>query len=147
GQVGEGRGLARPGQAAREVERVELLELLLDPVGDLKNGVVDAGAGPLGLNDHRLNRERRVFLATQADVRHHAGAHRRQHEGPDERFVPQCPVVQVELAHCRRSSGILTNWPGTRLLTPATTTLMPCVSPSATCTTSSWRAAMAISRS
>ena len=72
-QVDIDHGLARRGLAAGVVERVELLELLLDPVGDLESGFLDGGAGPLGRDHHRLDGEGRILLAPQVDVGEDAG--------------------------------------------------------------------------
>ncbi len=56
-----------------EVEAVELLELLLDAVGHLLQGLLDRRARPVGLDDHRLDGEVGVFLTAEIEVGEHAG--------------------------------------------------------------------------
>jgi hypothetical protein len=51
------------GFALQIVERWRFLQFLLDPIGDLQHRIVDRRARPIGPHDHRLDRERRVFLA------------------------------------------------------------------------------------
>ena len=67
-QIDEDRRLARRGDAAGVVERLQLLELLLDPVGDLLGGLLGRGAGPLRLDHHRLDGEGRIFLAAEIEI-------------------------------------------------------------------------------
>jgi hypothetical protein len=92
----EHRRRTRRRVAADVIEPVELLQLLLDPIGDLVERVLDRRAGPGGLHDHRLDREGRVLLAAEPRVRHHAGDQRHQHQEPDERAVRERPVREIE---------------------------------------------------
>ena len=66
----EHHGLAGLGVALQIVEVRQLLELLLDAVGDLLHGFQRRGAGPQRLHHHGLDGERRVLLAAElADTR------------------------------------------------------------------------------
>jgi hypothetical protein len=85
--------------AADVVEPIELLQLLLDPVGDLIDRILDGRTRPGRLHDHGLDRERRVLLAAEARIGHHAGDQRDEHQEPDERAVPERPVGKVEVLH------------------------------------------------
>ncbi len=98
-ELHENRGGAGRGVAADEIEAVELLEFLLDPVGDLIEGVLDGRARPRRLHDHGLDRERRILLAAEAPVGHHAGDQRHQHQKPDERAVLERPIGEIETLH------------------------------------------------
>ena len=98
-EVDKDGGLAGGRHAFRVVERVELLELLLDAIGDLAGRVGDRGARPSHLHDHRLDREGRVLLAPEAEIGHHPGDDGHQHEVEDERLVPQRPFGKVDLVH------------------------------------------------
>jgi hypothetical protein len=94
------RGLAGGGEALGVIERFQLLELALDALGDLVDGVLDRGARPLRLDQHGLDGEGRILLAAEAEIGHHAGDRARQHEVPVERPVPQRPFGQVDVFHC-----------------------------------------------
>ena len=98
-EVDEHDGFAGLGVAAHEVEVRHLLELLLDAVGDLVDGLGGGGARPQRLDHHGLDGEGRVFLAAQLVVGQTAGDRRRQHEVDDEALVAQRPVGQVEGGH------------------------------------------------
>ena len=65
-QVDEDGGQAGAGVAAQEVEVRRLLQRALDALGDLQQRVVDRGAWPGGLHDHRLDDEGRILVATEA---------------------------------------------------------------------------------
>ena len=98
-QMDEDGRLARDGDAAGVVERFQLFELLLDPVGDLPGHLRGRGARPLRLDDHGLDGEVRVFLPAQLKVRKQARRHEGDHEIPDERTMPERPVGEVERLH------------------------------------------------
>ena len=53
---------------------VGLLQLALQALGHLVDGVVDGGAGPAGLDDHRPDGEGRILGAAQAGSRRTAPA-------------------------------------------------------------------------
>ena len=67
-QVDEDGGLAGRRVAVGVIERAQLLELLLDPVGDLVEHLVDRGARPVGLDDHGLDGEGRIFFAAKLSI-------------------------------------------------------------------------------
>ncbi|MNF62733.1 hypothetical protein D3C84_444180 [compost metagenome] len=90
-QVDIHRGLAGPGVAFHVIERVELFELFLDPVGDLLEGFFLGRTGPAGLDHHGLDGERRVFLAPQVEVRKHAHEQGNEHQVPDEGLMLEGP--------------------------------------------------------
>ena len=73
-QVDEDRRDAGAREAAQEVELRRLLQLALEPLGDLLERVLDGRARPGGLHHHRLDDEGRVFAAAEPEI----GARRRR---------------------------------------------------------------------
>ncbi|MNO86915.1 hypothetical protein D3C76_783300 [compost metagenome] len=71
-QVHVDRGFAGTGVAFHVVEGIKLFEFFLDTVGDLLEGFFLVRTRPAGLDHHGLDGERRVFLASQVEVRKHA---------------------------------------------------------------------------
>ncbi len=98
-QVDEDDGVAGGGDRAGEIERFQLFELALDPLGDLQGDFVGGGAGPVGLDHHGLDGEVRIFLAAEIDVGEQARQQEDQHEIPDQRAAIERPLRQVETAH------------------------------------------------
>jgi hypothetical protein len=93
------RGPTRDGVAFGVVERIDLLDLLLDAVSDLIERVGNRGARPFCADNHRLDRERRVFLSTKLPVGVHAGQNEREHQKHDKRRMAERPLRNVEAAH------------------------------------------------
>ena len=67
-QVDEDGGHACAREAAQEVELRRLLQLALEPLGDLLDRVLDRGAGPCGLHYHGFDDEGRIFAAAEPVV-------------------------------------------------------------------------------
>ena len=67
-QIDEDRGDAGAREAAQEVELRRLLQLALEPFGDLLERVLDGRARPRGLHDHGLDDEGRVLAAAEPEV-------------------------------------------------------------------------------
>src|SRR5580704_15408118 len=110
-EVDEDGGLARARVALGEIERAQLLQLALDAVGDLVGHLLDRGARPARIDDHRLDGEGGILLAAEPRVGQAAGQHDHQHQVPDEGAVAQRPVREVEAVH-----GVtFTTCPGVRL--------------------------------
>ena len=98
-QIDEDGGLARNGDALGIVERLQLFELLLDPVGDLARHFLGRSARPLRPDHHGLDGEIRIFLPPQLQVGEQTRRHEGDHEVPDERTMAECPVGKVEGFH------------------------------------------------
>ena len=98
-EVDEDGRLARLGVALEVVEVGRLLELLLEPVGQLREGVGDAGAGPGGLHDHGLDREVGVLFAAQPLVGAQSADEADQHEEDGDGAVVHRPFGKVEAGH------------------------------------------------
>lgn len=98
-KVHENRGLPRGRDAARVVERLQLLELPFDPIGDLARDFLSGRARPFRLDHHRLDGEVRIFLAPEFQVRKQPGRHEGDHEIPDKRTMLERPVRKVEWLH------------------------------------------------
>ena len=132
-QVDEHRRDSGGRVTAGEVEVRRLLQLLFDAVGDLLDHLVDRGAGPRRLHDHRLDRECRIFVAAEALVGKQPGRDDEDHEEPDERAVAQCPVREIQgVTHVRAQvagGDSFTCCPGRSAWTPAVTMTSPFFSP------------------
>jgi hypothetical protein len=83
-QVDEDGGLAGARVAAQKIEARRFLKGALKPVGELLEGVVQGGARPSGLYDHRLDDEGRVLVSPQAEEGCQSGDRRRDHDVDDE---------------------------------------------------------------
>ena len=127
-QVDEDRRPAGDGVAAQEVETSRLLQLALEPFGDLLQRVVHARAGPSGLDDHGAEGEGRILGAAEAEKRGDAGERHRGHDEDDEGAMLQRPIGKIESAHEVAPSS-RTFWPGCSAWTPAVTTTSPGSSP------------------
>jgi len=92
----EDGGQAGAGVAAQEVEVRRLLQSALDALGDLQQRVVDRGAWPGGLHDHRLDDEGRILVATEAPEGCHAREDRRDHQVDDEGAMAKRPLGEIE---------------------------------------------------
>ena len=124
-QIDEQGRLAGAGLAADVVDLGNFLDLALQPLGHLRQRVVDARAGPDGVHDHRLDRDRRIFVAAEMDEGGDAGHHDRDHPVDDERAMPERPGREIEAVHCVAIRRRRTFWPGCSACTPAVTTISP----------------------
>ena len=108
-QIDENRSLARCRIALGVIEAIDLLQLFLDGVRDLVDGLFHGGAWPLLLDNHRLDREGRVLFAAELLVGHGAGGNRNDHEKPDKGAVLDRPLGEIERPHAdgpwRRRTG------------------------------------------
>ncbi len=134
-QIDEDRRDAGTREAAQEIEVRRLLQLALEPLGDLFDGLLDGCAGPGGLNHHRLDDEGRVFAAAETEIGKNPGDNRNDHEVGDERTVLERPFRKIESGHCSDPSRRIF-WPGCSACTPAVTTISPVSSPCDTTTRS-----------
>src|SRR5262249_20711080 len=130
-QIDEDRRLAWRRVAVGEIERTQFLELALDAVCDLIEHLVHGRTRPVGLDDHGLDRERRILFTAELRVDAAASDQGRQHQVPDERAMPERPLRQIETGH-EPASGMITDWPAAKLCTPAMTTRSPAATPLAT---------------
>src|ERR1700676_1757505 len=128
-QIDEDGCLARNGDALGIVERLQLFELLLDPVGDLARHFLGRSARPLRPDHHGLDGEIRIFLPPQLQVCEQTGRHEGDHEIPDKRAMSECPVGEVERFHGVESCSKRTCCPCVRLWIPAVTMRAPTVRP------------------
>ncbi len=114
---------------ADEIEAGCLLQLFLDPVRYLFDRLIDRGARPTRLHDHRLDREVRVLISPEALVGKQAGRDDDDHQKPDERAVAQRPVRKIDArAHapgCAAAGDSFTCCPGRKACVPAVTTTSP----------------------
>ena len=127
-QIHEDRRLARPGVALQVVEVRRFLQLALDPLGDLKQRIVQRRARPLRLHHHRLDGEGGVLVAPQSQVGGDAEDNERRHQEVYNGTVRDRPGGQVE-AVIAQSPSRRTFWPGRKACTPAVTTTSPSLSP------------------
>ena len=67
-QIDEDRRDAGACEAAQEIELRRLLQLALEPLGDLLQRVLDGRAGPCRLDDHGLDDEGRVLAAAEPEI-------------------------------------------------------------------------------
>ena len=104
-ELHEDGGLARRRVALGVVERIDLLELLLDAVGDLVHRFLNRGAGPRSRNDHGLDGEGRILLPPQAAIGQDAGEQRHEHQEPHEGAMFERPFGQVEAGLLRQVLG------------------------------------------
>ncbi len=98
-QIDEHHQLAGLGIAPHVVEIRQLLELLLDPVRHLLQGLGRRGTLPERFDHHGLDGERRVFLAAELAVGPRARDSRDEHQIDDKAFVANGPVGKVEAGH------------------------------------------------
>ncbi|MNY77215.1 hypothetical protein D3C86_2170410 [compost metagenome] len=73
-------------------EIVEFLQLFLNAVGNLLGHFLGGGAGPLGLDYHRLDREGWILFTAKAHIGIGACHCEDDHEIPDERTMLERPV-------------------------------------------------------
>ena len=90
-QVHEYGGDAGAREAAQKVEVRRLFEGAFDAIGHLIERVIEGRARPRRLNDHGSESERRVFVAAEPHIRHHAHDDRDQHQINHEGAVIERP--------------------------------------------------------
>ena len=88
--------LPRHGDRAGKVQLVQFLQLLLDPLGDLIQRLVNRGAGQGRADHHHLDGEVRVFLAPQIGIGNRPRQHRHDQQEPHKAAMFQRPVGQIE---------------------------------------------------
>ena len=124
-EVDENGRLAGLGVALDVVEVRGLLELLLEPVGDLLERVGRGSSRPDSLDHHGLHGEVRVFLTAEPligkDPRHDAD----EHEEDDKSAIVDGPFGKIEACHHSTSVSGFTSSPSASELTPAVTTFSP----------------------
>ncbi len=94
--------------AAQIVEFRDLLQLLFDLLGHLLGDFRGGRARPLRLHDHDLERERRIFRLTEAEVGPHAEHGQYDDEVAQQRLVAQRPRGQIEIVHADISEAVVT---------------------------------------
>src|SRR3984893_15520354 len=124
-QIDEDGCLARDGDALGIVERLQLFEFLLDPVGDLARHFLRRSARPLRPDHHGLDGEIRIFLPPQLQVCEETRRHEGDHEIPDERTMAERPVGKRKGFHSVASCSMRTCCPCLRLWIPAVTMRAP----------------------
>ncbi len=103
-QVDEDRGIAGGGEAFQIVEAGRLLQLALQPVGHLLDGVGQRRAWQGGLHHHGLDGEFGILAAAELHVGADAGDDDGDHEVGDQRTVADRPFGKVEAAHWAASN-------------------------------------------
>ncbi len=93
--------------AAHPVDVGHLLQLALDPVGDLLLDLARRRAGPAGAHDHHLERERRILRLAELPVRERAGERADDDQVEHERAMVQRPLGQVEARVGRARGGTM----------------------------------------
>ena len=126
-EIDEDRRQAGRRIAAQEIEPARLLQLALEPLGDLLQRVVERGARPRRLHDHGPEGEGRILVAAEAEVRRQPGERHRDHQEDDEGAMLQRPIGEIERHEGAPRSR--TFWPGWSAWTPAVTTISPPSSP------------------
>ena len=117
------------------VEPGQLLQLLLDPVGNLELHLLCGGARPRGSDDRGLDRERGILVATEIDVSHRTGAAQHQDQEQDQRLMGDGPGGKIETAHGALPFQNDSDWvgrttrPSSSFSTPSVTTLSPSLTP------------------
>jgi hypothetical protein len=132
-QIDKDHGAAGRRIAAQHVEMRHLLQCALEPLGHLQQRLVECGARPLRLHDHRPDCEYRVFRSPQLHEGESPGDNDHEHQVDDDRAVADRPLGKVEPAHDAAPSS-LTFSPGRSDCTPAVTTMSPGSSPCPTIT-------------
>ena len=100
-QEHEDQRLARLGVAARVVEPGRLLQLLLQPLGDLLLDLAGGGAGPQRAHHHHLEGEVRIFGLAQAQVGIGAGQRQRDDQEQNEGLMLERPLGKIRALHSR----------------------------------------------
>ena len=85
--------------AAHEVQIRHFLQLAFQPFGDLQERIIQRRARPFGLNDHRPEGERGIFVATEAVKGGETGDDGDDHKKNNQRAVAQRPGRKIEAAH------------------------------------------------
>ena len=123
-QVHEDGRRAGAREASEKIEVRRFLERALDAIGHLIERVVERGARPGGLHDHRPERECRIFVAAEIAIGHRAGGDGDDHAIHHERAVLERPFGKIELHHGAAARRRVF-WPGCSAWTPAVTTMSP----------------------
>ena len=76
-----------------------LLQLALEPLGDLLQRLLDGRARPCRLHDHGLDDEGRVLGAAEPEIGREPGQHRDDHQIDDDRAVLERPFGKIEAHH------------------------------------------------
>ena len=95
-------GDARPRVGLDVVEKLELLQALLELVGDLILHLLGGGAGPCCADDHRLDRERGILGAAEVEVAHEP----RHREHDDEEQHERGMLRPPRRRDCRARRGV-----------------------------------------
>ena len=132
-KVDEDHRSAGGGVAAQYVKMRHLLQGAFEPLRHLQQRLVERGARPLRLHDHRADREHRVLRPAEAQKRQRPGGDDHDHQKDDDRAIADRPLGKVESAHDAAPSS-LTFSPGRNDCTPAVTTTSPGSSPCPTIT-------------
>ena len=98
-EIDENGRLSGLGVALEVVEVRGLLELLLESVGDLLQGVYRCRTRPGDLDDHGLHRKIGVLLAAKLLIGAEAGDGTEQHQEHDNRLVADGPLGEIEACH------------------------------------------------
>jgi hypothetical protein len=104
-QIDENGGGAGTGEAAQVVEIRNLLQGAFETLGDLRDGLVEGGAGPDRLDHHGAEGERRIFRAAELVKGAHPGGQHREHDENGDRAVADGPIGEIEAAHGRSPIG------------------------------------------
>ena len=88
-------GDAGPRVGLDVVEQLELLQALLELVGDLVLHLLGGGAGPCRRDDHGLDGERRVLGAAEIEVAHEPRHREHDDEEQDQRGMRDRPSREV----------------------------------------------------
>ena len=92
-------GNARLRIALHAVEVWQVLQLLLDLVGDLRLHFRSRRAGPGDVHDHRLDREGRILGTAEVEVGVGPGRAEQQDHEQDERLMRDRPFRKIEALH------------------------------------------------
>ena len=143
-------GDARLRIAFDAVEIGQLLQLLLDLVGDLGLHLGRGGAGPADVHDHGLDGEGGILGAAEAEVGIGAGGAEHQDHEQHQRLMRDRPFREIEPLHAapsrcssgdcssprrlvdQRVSTVRTCVPATSFCTPSVTTRSPSATPALT---------------
>ena len=98
-EIDEDRGLPCRRVALQVIQVRRLLELALEPVGDLLERVADRGARPTRLDHHGLDGEIRILAPPEPDIGADSRDDDGEHEIGDHGAVPDRPFREIEAFH------------------------------------------------